>query len=164
MARVFMDWKRKILYISVVLASLNIYAENTYNCVVLETREGEMIEFRLSSNPKLIQRNDTVIMTNGKNKVELIMTEIKKIFFSSTNDDIIKIRGAAKGRIEVQDGCGYLSNFTPGEFIFIFNLSGQLILRRVITSQGTLVIPFTDIPKGIVIIKSINQFLKIKCQ
>jgi hypothetical protein len=164
MARVFMDWKRKILYISVVLASLNIYAENTYNCVVLETREGEMIEFRLSSNPKLIQRNDTVIMTNGKNKVELIMTEIKKIFFSSTNDDIIKIRGAAKGRIEVQDGCVYLSNFTPGEFIFIFNLSGQLILRRVITSQGTLVIPFTDIPKGIVIIKSINQFLKIKCQ
>lgn len=159
-----MDWKRKILYIIILLVPLNIYAENTYNCVVLETIEGEMIEFRLSSNPRLSQRNDTVILTNDKKKVELILTEIKKIFFSSTSDDIKKMGDAAKGRIEVQEGRVNLSNFSPGEYVYIFNLSGQLILKRVITSQGTLIIPFTDIPKGIVIIKTNNQSLKIKCQ
>lgn len=164
MARVFGDWKRKLLYISVVLVSLNIYAENTYNCIVLETLEGETIEFGLSSNPRLFQRNDTIIMTNDMKRVEVIMTDIKKIFFSSTNSGIKKVLDIAKGRIEVQGGCVLLSNFSPGEFVTIYNLSGQQLLKRAITSQGTLVIPFTDIPKGIVIIKSNNQSLKIKCQ
>jgi len=156
-----MDWIKRILCVSVLLCSLSICAENTYNCVVLETIEGQIIEFGLLSNPCLIQKNDTIIMTNNEKKVEVVMTDVKKIYFSSTNNGIKRVVGTAKGQLKLQQECMCLSNFSPGEYVTIYNLSGQQIMKRVISSQGTLVIPFSDIPKGIIIIKSNQQSFKL---
>lgn len=156
-----MDWIRKIICLSVLLVPLKICAEIIYNCVILETIEGEMIEFSISSNPYLIQKGDTIIMTNDEKRVEIMMTDVRKVFFSSTNNDIKGVKSAMKGRIELQQGCVYISNFDPGEHVFIYNLSGQQILKRTITSQGNLVIPFSDFPKGVSIIKVDQQSIKI---
>jgi len=100
-------------------------------------------------------------MTNNEKKVEVVMTDVKKIYFSSTNNGIKRVVGTAKGQLKLQQECMCLSNFSPGEYVTIYNLSGQQIMKRVISSQGTLVIPFSDIPKGIIIIKSNQQSFKL---
>lgn len=156
-----MNWKRKIICLSVLLIPLKFCAEVLYDSVILEPIEGEMMEFSLSSNPYLLQKGDTIIMTNDEKRVEIIWTDIKKIFFSSTTNVIKKDPGAMKGRIEIQQGYVHLSNYNPGEHVVIYNLSGQQIFKRTITSQGTLVIPFSVFPKGIAIIKADNQSYKI---
>lgn len=156
-----MNWIRKIICLSVLLVPLKICAEVLYNCVILETIEGEMMEFSLSSNPYLIHKSDTIIMTNNEKRVEIILTDIKKIFFSSTNNVTKKDLGAMKGRIELRQGYVFLSNYNPGEHVVIYNLSGQQIFKRTITSQGTLDIPFSAFPKGVAIIKADHQSFKL---
>ena len=156
-----MNWIRKIICLSVLLVPLKFYAEVLYNCVVLETIEGEIIEFSLSSNPYLTQKGDTIIMTNDEKRVEILLTDINKIFFSSTTNVVKKDSNAMKGRIELQQGYVYLSNYNPGEHVVIYNLSGQQIYKSTITSQGTLVIPFSVFPKGVAIIRADHQSFKI---
>ena len=156
-----MDWIKKIICLTLLLVPCRLCAENAYTCVVLETKEGEMMEFSLSSNPYLIQKADTIIMSNDEKKVEVIMKDIMKIYFSSSTNGIKKAIESVKGKIVLQQDCVCLSNFNPGEQIGMYNLSGQQILKRVITSQGTLIISFLDIPKGVSIIKSSRQSFKI---
>ena len=158
-----MNWIKRLSSICfLLLLSFPILADNTNNCVVLETMYGEKMEFDLSSNPRLIQKQDTVILTSDDTKVQLLIMDIKKLYFSSSNDDGIKrIAGKAEGRIELRHGCVYLSDFKPGEQIGIYNLAGHQIIRTVITSDGTVIIPFSAIPKGVTIIKSNKQSFKI---
>lgn len=148
--------------IFLLLLSFPIFADNTNNCVVLETTYGEKIEFNLSTKPRLFQKNDTIILTNDETKVEILIMDIKRLYFSSSNSDGIKrIFADAEGRIELQHGSICLSDFRPGEQIGVYNLAGQQIMRTVITSDGAVIIPFSAIPKGVTIIKSNKQSFKI---
>lgn len=158
-----MNWIKRLSSICfLLLLSFPILADNTNNCVVLETMYGEKMEFNLSSKPRLIQKQDTVILTSDDTKVQFHIMGIKRLYFSPSNGDgIKKIVSEAKGRIELQQGCLCLSDFKPGEQIGIYNLAGHQIMRTVITSDGTVIIPFSAIPKGVTIIKSNKQSFKI---
>lgn len=158
-----MNWIKRLSGICfLLLLSFPILADNTNNCVVLETTYGEKMEFNLSSKLRLLQKQDTVILTSDDTKVQFLIMNIKRLYFSSLKGDGIKrIVSDAEGRIELQHGCVCLSDFKPGEQIGIYNLAGHQIMKTVITSDGTVIIPFSAIPKGITIIKSNKQSYKI---
>ena len=54
--------------------------ETSVKCVILETAEGEMLEYYMSSHPRLIQNNDKVSLVSDAGSIELGTTVLKKVY------------------------------------------------------------------------------------
>ena len=56
--------------------------ENNAKCVMIETSQGETLEYYISSHPRLMQDNDKVTLTTDDETLELGTVEIKKVYTS----------------------------------------------------------------------------------
>lgn len=54
--------------------------DTSVKCILLETAEGEMLEYYMSAHPKLVQNNDKVTLTCGEETLELGTTALKKVY------------------------------------------------------------------------------------
>ena len=54
--------------------------DTSVKCILLETAEGEMLEYYMSAHPKLVQNNDKVTLTCGEETLEFGTTALKKVY------------------------------------------------------------------------------------
>lgn len=54
--------------------------DTSVKCIILETAQGDMIEYYMSSHPRLVQNNDKVNLISDEGSIELGTTVLKKVY------------------------------------------------------------------------------------
>lgn len=156
-----------ILLLLIILTLCPIHANNNegHGCVVLETIDGEKLEFLLSEVPQFQNDGSAISLTTNSTSVQVSYDMIKKVYFGAQNMSTTKVKEDMLKEnnrlINMKDGYVNLSGFNPNESVCIYDLSGKQLLKSSISQCGDLSIPFSSLPIGAYIIRTKNQSIKV---
>ncbi len=72
-----------VAFFSLLLRTIPLMAqEDGTKCVMIETSQGETLEYYISSHPRLTQNNDKVTLTSDEGALEFSTVGIKKVYTS----------------------------------------------------------------------------------
>ena len=72
-----------VMFFSLLLGTIPLMAqEDGTKCVMIETSQGETLEYYISSHPRLTQNNDKVTLTSDEGALEFSTVSIKKVYTS----------------------------------------------------------------------------------
>lgn len=89
-----MDGLKKLLFmiavfLLLVLGVVPLGAQDYKKCVMIETYQGEKLEYYISSNPRFTQDNDKVMFTSDASSLEFRTENIKKVYVSEGNYKLV---------------------------------------------------------------------------
>lgn len=129
--------------------------------MVVETTFSERIICQFSENPKLTHENEYVVLSTTRAEIRYRTKEINKVYVY--NSDKTGIDGVLKeqGKMRVNRDNITFQGFSPLEFVKVFNVDGIEIGTYHVGTDGQLRINLSELNKGINIIKTKNQSLKV---
>lgn len=143
------------------MATQGISADSSvYHCVVVETTEGERMEYLLSDNPCIIHKNAMVVLTSNMINVELPSSIVSKVFLSTTTTEVENVK-TTKGEIRMCQDVVVLKNFGANEPVALFGTDASLLWQETTDVNGQLMVPLNTLYQGIYILKTKHQSFKI---
>lgn len=131
------------------------------NCVVMKMINGERIEYLLDLSPVITQVDgSTIRITTDSIQMDIQIEKIAEIYLSHTTNDIYSLKTDDE-IISSRDGLIEFYGFGKLENVMIFTINGQKIMEQKTDSSGQLSISLQGLPKGIYVIKTKNQSVKI---
>lgn len=171
---IYMKKLKSLLIAFATAISGSLMGQELAKCIVIETTDGEKMECFLSANPKLQQNNDVVTLTytdiigetDKINTVEFKTLQILKVYFSEAAlpSAINGVKASEESRINIEAGMIHFSGYQADEKVRVYSLSGQFILEASVPANGELTLSVSSLPKGVSIIKTNNQSIKITRQ
>ena len=154
----------KALWLSIALFLLfpaqKTFAQSSeYQCVVVETTDGERMEYLLSDNPRIVHQDAMVILTTNSVNVEFQSSKVSKVYLSTTTA-IEKVK-AAEGKIYLQQDAVFLKGFGANEPVALYGTDGNQLWQQRTDNDGLLMFSLSSLPQGIYIIKTNHQSVKI---
>ena len=127
--------------------------------VVVWYKDGGYITFPFEQKPKMFWNNNEVCVETLSEGVTFKQTDVKKVTLENTstpvgveaieNDVIVPEIMQANNQIKFSD-------FAPGTNVHIYTINGQLVALYVIKDDGTLLLSYANLQKGIYIIQANN--------
>lgn len=157
---------RKMKALWLVTALLLLIAQKTiaqsaeYQCVVVETKDGERMEYLLSDNPRIVHRNAMVELTSNTVSVEFPSSNVSKVYLSTTTTAVEKIK-AAEGEIRMCQDVIVMQGFGANEPVALYGTDGSLLWQQTTDANGQLVVSLHTLSQGIYIFKTNHQSFKI---
>ena len=143
------------------MATQRVSAESSvYQCVVVETTDGERMEYLLSDNPRIVHRNSMVELTSNTVSVEFPSSNVSKVYLSTTTTAVEKIK-AAEGEIRMFQDVIVMKNFGANEPVALFGIDGSQLWQQLTDGNGQLVVSLNTLSQGIYIFKTNHQSFKI---
>lgn len=133
--------------------SSNLYA-------VVETTNGERMEYLLSDLPRIIYDDSMVTLTTNTTIVEFHPEEILKIYLTESTTAIDDCK-SPDGSFSLCHDQVLLSDFAANEVVTLYSADGHQLWRETIHDNGRLTITLDQLSKGIYIIKTNHQSIKI---
>ena len=156
--------KMKALWLVTTLLLLFVQkaiAQSTeYQCVVVETKDGERMEYLLSDNPRIMHRNAMVELTSNTVSVEFPSASVSKVYLSTTTTAIEKIK-VAEGEIRMYQDVIVLKGFGENEPVALYGTNGTQLWQQSTDGNGQLVVSLNSLSQGIYIFKTNHQSFKI---
>lgn len=156
--------KMKVLWLTIallLLIALKAIAQSAeHQCVVVETKDGERMEYLLSDNPRIVHRNAMVELTSNTVSVEFPSSNVSKVYLSTTTSAVEKIK-AAEGEIHMYQDVILMKGFGVNEPVALYGTNGNLLWQQSTDGNGQLVVSLNSLPKGIYIFKTKHQSFKI---
>lgn len=150
-----------LLLLLLLMATQGISADSSvYHCVVVETTEGERMEYLLSDNPSIVHKNAMVALTSNTVNVELPSTIVSKVYLSTTTTAVENIK-TAKGEIRMCHDVVVLKDFGANEPVVLFGSDGSQLWQETTDVNGQLMVPLNTLYQGIYILKTKHQSYKI---
>lgn len=157
---------RKMKALWLVTALLLLIAQKTiaqsaeYQCVVVETKDGERMEYLLSDNPRIVHRNAMVELTSNTVSVEFPSSNVSKVYLSTATTAVEKIK-AAEGEIRMCQDVIVMQGFGANEPVALYGTDGSLLWQQTTDANGQLVVSLHTLSQGIYIFKTNHQSFKI---
>lgn len=149
------------LYILLFLGFVVLRAQSLSNlCAVVETTNGERMEYMLNDWPRIIYGDSMVTLTTNTTIVEFRPEEILKIYLTESITAINDCK-SPDGSISLSHNQILLSGFSANEVVTLFSADGHQLWRETIHDNGRLTITLDQLSKGIHIIKTNHQSIKI---
>lgn len=149
------------LYILLFVGFLVLRAQSSSNlCAVVETTNGKRMEYLLSDLPRIIYDDSMVTLSTNSTIVEFHPEEILKIYLTESTTAINDCK-SPDGSISLSHNQVLLSGFSANESVTIFCVDGHQLWRGIIHDNGCLTITLDQLSKGIYIIKTNHQSIKI---
>lgn len=143
------------------MATQGISAESSvYQCVVVETTDGERMEYLLSDNPRIVHRNAMVELTSNTVSVEFPSFNVSKVYISTTATAVEKIK-AAEGEIRMYQDVIVMKGFGANEPVALYGIDGSQLWQQSTDGNGQLVVSLNSLSQGIYIFKTKHQSFKI---
>lgn len=131
-----------------------------YRCVVIETKDGERMEYLLSDNPRIMHRNAMVELTSNTVSVEFPSSNVSKVYISTTTTAVEKIK-AAEGEIRMYQDVIVMKGFGANEPVALYGTNGTQLWQQSTDGNGQLVVSLNSLSPGIYIFKTNHQSFKI---
>ena len=149
------------LYILLFLGFVVLRAQSFSNlCTVVETTNGERLEYMLKDLPRIIYDNSMVTLTTNTTIIEFHPEEILKIFLTEPITAINDCK-SLDGSFSLCHDQVLLSGFAANEVITLFSADGHQLWRETIHDNGRLTISLNQLSTGLYIIKTNHQSIKI---
>ncbi len=153
---------KALFFLCAFMLSVGVRAQTSTECVVVETTDGERMEYLLSDHPRISQTADKVNLTTATVNVELQAERIQKVYLSPTPSGIVAVpAGSDKGRITTVDGLMVLSGFRAGEPVMLFTTGGACLWQKKVDGSGQLTVSLSQLAAGVYIVKTSSQSIKI---
>ena len=150
-----------LLLLLLLMATQGISAESSvYQCVVVETTEGERMEYLLSDNPRIIHRNAMVVLTSNTVNVEFPSSMVSKVYLSTTSTAVENIK-STKGEIRMYQDVIVMKGFGVNEPVSLYRTDGSQLWQQSTDGDGQLVVSLNSLSQGIYIFKTNHQSFKI---
>lgn len=157
---------RKMKELWLVTALLLLIAQKAiaqsaeYRCVVIETKDGERMEYLLSDNPRIMHRNAMVELTSNTVSVEFPSSNVSKVYLSTTATAVEKIK-VAEGEIRMYQDVIVMKGFGANEPVALYGTDGNQLWQQRTDNDGQLLYSLSSLPQGIYIIITNHQSVKI---
>lgn len=128
---------------------------------VLYLNSGERITFVISNQPKVVNMDYIISITENGTTVEYPLTDIHK--YTMEMEQPTGIDGTVNetsGSIKNETGSIILSGFKAGAPVIVSNLNGMVVYKSEIDANGSLSLSTSQYPEGIYIVKVQNKTLK----
>ena len=148
-----------------ILGHIHSSAQDNVEGVIAELSTGENLFFYLTDHPQFMYDGKTITLTSDIIKLEYKPTELAKVMignYSQINNSIEQV--TFNSDIKVTNGVIQFYGFQSNEDVRIFSSSGYLLGVYHISESGQLEIPFFNLPKGVSIIRTNRQSIKISKQ
>lgn len=159
-----MKRKKKFLLLLglISMGVINGYAQDKVPGIIVESANGQKVEYKLSDNPKFVFDGQTITLTADGVKVEYIPSELAKVMTGEVEGatGIVETE-TQSGDIKVEAGFVRLKGFNAGEAVRVYSVSGTQTASYHTSTDGSLMIPLSSLPSGISIIKTNQQTIKI---
>lgn len=129
-------------------------------CVVVETTNGERLEYLLSDLPRIIYEDSMVTLTTNTTIVEFRPDDILKIYLSESTTAINDCK-SSDGSFSICHDQVLLSGFTANEIVTLYSADGHQLWCRTIHNNGCLTISLNQLSTGLYIIKTNHQSIKM---
>ena len=152
----------RIFLIAIAFIHFNcIQAQESSKSVVIVSSKGEKFEYLLSTQPRLLQDHDKVILISDETTVEFETKNILKVYLSQADNAGLNNVCSSDGKFSFESGVIHLSGFKTGEAIRVYGLSGSKLADYKTDTEGSLTISLSALQNGANIIVTSNQFFKV---
>ena len=159
----FENMSVKKIYLIILLifgfAELRAQSSSTL-CAVVETTNGERLEYLLSDLPRIIYEDSMVTLTTNTAVVEFRPDDINKIYLTESITAINDCKSSA-GSFYLSNDQILLSGFTANEVVTLYSVDGLQLWSGSVHANGHLIISLEHLSTGIYIIKTNHQSIKI---
>ena len=131
-----------------------------YQCIVVETTDGERLEYLLSDNPRIAHMNALVVITSNTVSVEFPSSNVSKVYLSTSTDAIGNVK-TTEGKILLHKDVIVMKDFCANEPISLYGADGKQLWQQSADGSGQLVFSLNSLSQGIYIIKTNHQSFKI---
>ncbi len=133
-----------------------------YKFAVLELKTGGTVVHYLSDKPKLKHNNNTITYYTDDTSVEYKTKEVSKMYFTNNEStSILNIVKSTQSNISIINDFVLLNGFAPYESVEIYSVDGHKYHSYNINPDGSLYIDISSFYKGIYVVKSNFQSIKI---
>lgn len=130
--------------------------------VVIQKSDGSRVTFQFSESPKLKHQNDVITLTTISSEIQYQTQNVAKVFIEdSEHSGVYSALTAEQGKMEIIGDAVLLHGFMPSEGVEILSVDGKILKSLKVQDNGELSIPLSAFPKGIIIIKSKHQSIKV---
>lgn len=160
---------RKIgLLLTVFLFIYTCYASaqfKEYKYAVLELKTGGTVVHYLSDKPKLKYDNNSITYYTDNTSVEYKTNEVSKMYFTNNEStSILNIVKSTQSNISIINDFILFNGFVPNEPVEIYSIDGRKYHSYNIDTDGCLYLDISAFSKGVYVVKSNCQSIKIMKQ
>lgn len=136
-------------------------AEQNLTHLVVSTKEGNRVGYSLREEPILSFTDSDLVITTTNVDINYPLSDIAQITYG---DDVVS--GIVnlymdKQNLRIESENIILTCLNEYDHITIFSLNGELIFEKYLQESSKYQIPLSQFPKGVYIIKTINNTYKI---
>ena len=152
-----------MVFLLAIVGNTRCFAQTKVQGVIVELSSGEKMEYRLADHPKMVFDGQTVELTADGVSLNYTPSEIAKVTMGEVDDvsSGIKEQESSSGEISVNSGFVRFSGFQPNESVRVYSMDGIIRATYHTLSDGSLVVPLSNLPSGISIIKVNKESIKI---
>ncbi len=151
--------KRFLLLVMGVLWLNTTYAQSTVLAVWLKS--GGSVNYALSDYPVIRQKGEVVVLKTAKVEIEYPISNIDKMTFIDDISSVKAISDETKVSIKRKGDLVVITGEQPLSPVFVYTADGVTMKKVQSNDQGEAVVPISDMPKGVSIVKSKNFSYKI---
>jgi hypothetical protein len=141
---------------------IGLFGQTAQRCVVVETTQGEKMEFLLMEEPRLVHNDATVILTTSLTTIEFNTADIVKVYLSNQDNNTgLKSVTETRGKIDLVGNSVLFSGFKPNERVDVYDMDGRAVQHLTVGDDGCLVFPLSQVAHGCYILTINHQSIKI---
>lgn len=154
---------RSLLTVAAVLAATLLRAAGTETCVVVEQVDGTKTEYLLADDPRVSYDGSAVRLVSTAAQVELPVESVARVYLAERTQASLPALAAGSGTLRVQLVAGglELSGLEPGSTGSVCSLDGRQVAGGRASAGGSLQLPLTNVPGGVVVVRASNKSFKI---
>lgn len=119
---------------------------------------GSPVRFALSDHPVITFENNQLVVTTSTESVSVPVTEISIGGFTDDLTGIYQLEAAPKG---ARGGQVHFSGLRAGTLVTVYNTEGKKVMQQPAQSDGSANVDLRSLAKGIYVVKSPTQTLKV---
>lgn len=154
----------RLFLLLILFVSLNrVLAQEKEICVIVELSSGKQIGYRLVDHPRLVFNGKNIKLTSDKVSVEFVPSELVRLMIGELEIASTEIAEETlwQNDIKLKADNIHLNGFDEGDVVSIYSVSGIHLMIYHVEATGSLIIPFASLPKGISVINTPQQSIKV---
>lgn len=146
---------RLLLFLSLI-AVLPAFADDAN--LVIKHKGGAETVLLLSTNPVITFKDEDMVVTSD---VSSFMIPIEMIESYGASNDVTAIRNITQEHPEYKNGSVVFSGLSRGSEVSIYKADGTLVLLQSADGAGHATVSIASLPKGVYIVSTPNNSMKI---
>lgn len=152
-----------LLFCALLFVACVIRAQDMQPCVVVEQTDGTTSNYLLSSDPQIRYDSQNVTLTSDDADLVLPAAEVSRIYLSQAPSDLSSVNKieADVPQFRVTSSAISVTGVAPGVPVAVYAIDGRQLSRATASADGSLTIPLSSLPQGVLVVNAGKHSFKL---